>query len=252
MSDAITYDDVKTAMAAASLPTSGEADGWNGVDAGSYITYAASVNYAAGVPNDIYKNNYGFAYAGEMPAAIVDAVEGADYSVTIAALPLSGAFPLSVTVTATEVGGPATSYLWAWGDGSANTTTTVANATHSYTTAGTYTPKLTPTVGGEAQTQVSAPAPVVVSGAAYSATLAGTPLTGAHASAPVTWTLTEANGAGTSFAWDLGDGSAIQTLTVNHVTHTYAAAGTFTAKVTPTVGGTVRAQITATAPAVLT
>ncbi len=250
MADTITYEEVKTAMATAELPTS-EADGWNGVDAGSYITYAAGVNYASGTPNDVYKNNYGFAYPGEMPAGIVEAVEGANYSVTVAASPLTGAFPLSVTVTATEVGGPATSYLWSWGDGSANSTTTVHTATHSYTTAGTFTPKLTPTVAGVAQAQVSATAPVVVTGAAFSATLAGTPLTGAHASVPVVWTLTQSNGSGTSFLWDLGDGTT-QTTTVPTITRTYAAAGTFTAKCTPTVGGTARTQVTAAAPAVLT
>jgi PKD repeat protein len=90
-----------------------------------------------------------------------------------------------------------------------------------------------------------------VAGGAYSATLAGSPLTGAHASTPVTWTLTETNGPATSYAWTLGDGNT-QTTTVPNVTHTYAAAGTYTASVVVTIDGVVKPSIVAAAPAVLT
>lgn len=88
-----------------------------------------------------------------------------------------------------------------------------------------------------------------VTNAAYSGALAGTPLTGAHPLS-VTWTLTETGGTGTSFAWDFGDGNTATT-TVPTAAHSYAAAGSFTAKVTPTVNGVVLAQITAAAPAVV-
>lgn len=84
----------------------------------------------------------------------------------------------------------------------------------------------------------------------YSATLAGSPLTGTHGTTAVTWTLTETGGPGTSYAWDFGDGNTTTT-TVPNATHTYAAAGSFTAKVTPTVAGVVEAKITAAAPAVI-
>jgi len=85
----------------------------------------------------------------------------------------------------------------------------------------------------------------------YHATLAGTPLTGAHASTPVTWTLTETGATGTSYSWHLGDGSSPQVTTVPHLTYTYSAAGTFTASVVPTVGGNQVPAISATAPAIL-
>lgn len=85
----------------------------------------------------------------------------------------------------------------------------------------------------------------------YSATLAGSPLTGTHGTTAITWTLTETGGNGTSFSWDLGDGSGVQVTTVPHITYTYPAAGSFTAKCTPTVDGVVTPQVTAAAPAVI-
>jgi len=86
----------------------------------------------------------------------------------------------------------------------------------------------------------------------YVATLAGAPLTGAHATTPVTWTLTEADGSAQSYAWSMGDGSAIQNTTVPYVQYTYTAAGTYTASVVPTVGGVTKPAIVASAPAILT
>jgi hypothetical protein len=93
-----------------------------------------------------------------------------------------------------------------------------------------------------------------VTGAQYSATLAGSPLTGVHSSAPVTWTLTEAHkpaGATVSYLWALGDGTN-QTTSVPSVTRTYTAAGSFTATCTPTINGIPQTLVTAAAPAVLT
>ena len=93
-----------------------------------------------------------------------------------------------------------------------------------------------------------------VSGEQYSATLAGAPLTGAHGSTPVTWTLTETNkpsGATTSYLWAFGD-STTATTEVPTATHTYTAAGSFSATCTPTINGITETLVTAAAPAVLT
>lgn len=93
-----------------------------------------------------------------------------------------------------------------------------------------------------------------VTGTQYSATLAGSPLTGVHSSTPVTWTLTETDkpaGATASYAWAFGDGTTTTT-TVPNATHTYTAAGTFTATCTPTINGIAQTLVTAAAPAVLT
>lgn len=248
MPTVITYPQAKAAVAAANYPVSSGSD-WQGKDAGSYDKFSAAASYNAGVPFDRRASQYGFAYPAVMPTAIANAVIAA-YSVTIAASPLAGNQPLTVTATATETGGAATNFNWNWGDGTI-TNTAIATATHSYTVPGTYTVKMTPTIGGVIVAQVSAPTPVVISGV-YSATLAGAPLSAAHTT-PVVWTLTETNNpTGTdSYLWDFGDSTTITTAVPN-ATHTYAAAGTYTAKVTPTINGVAKTQVTAAAPAVLT
>lgn len=248
----ITYAEAKAAVGATGLPVS-SGSAWLGSDNASYVAYSANVMYKAGTPLTQQARNalqYGFAYPQEMPNSVAAAIGGASYSVTIAATPLTGNIPLNVAATATESGDTATSYLWHWGDGTADTTTTVPTANHSYATPGSYTVQMTPTVEGVVKPQVSAPAPVVVSGA-YSATLAGTPLSGAHPLS-VTYTLTETNNpSGTdSYAWTFGDGNTAVTAVPTAV-HSYAAAGSFTASVVPTINGVVKASVTAAAPVVV-
>jgi hypothetical protein len=95
---------------------------------------------------------------------------------------------------------------------------------------------------------------VAGSSAAYSATLAASPLTGTHGTTVVTFTLTETNkpsGATGSYVWNFGDGSQAVTTTTPTTTYTYPAAGTYTAHVTPTINGVTEAQVTAAAPAVI-
>ena len=90
--------------------------------------------------------------------------------------------------------------------------------------------------------------------APYSATLAATPLTGTAGTTVVTFTLTETNkpgGATASYAWDFGDGTSVTTTTVPTTTHTYAAAGSYTGKATPTINGTAETQVTAAATVVI-
>jgi hypothetical protein len=124
-------------------------------------------------------------------------------------------------------------------------------------------------LNGQLQTAVPATLPVSASntwailytndklasgGAAYSATLAASPLTGTHGTTVVTFTLTETNkpsGATGSYVWNFGDGSQATTTTTPTTTYTYPAAGTFTAHVTPTIDGVAEAQVTAAAPAVI-
>lgn len=251
MATPITYAQIKTAMTAMGLEVSA-GSGWTAQDQKQYDEqYVPSVSYMKEAP-DVIKANYGFVFAGEMPEAIVEDVGAASYTATVAVTPLVGNIPLNVAATATEPGIKADSYLWHWSDGTADTTTTVPTANHTYTIAGSVTPTMTPTVDGQVKAAVPATAPVVVSGA-YSATLAGAPLTGAHAATPVVWTLTETNNpTGTdSYLWDFGD-TTTQTTAVPTATKTYAAAGTFTAKCTPTINGVAHPQVTATAPAVLT
>ena len=158
----ITFAEIKTALTAGGYPVA-PGSAWQGQDAGSYTgKYVPDVSYAAGVQPDIRNANYGVAYPSVLPPAIGNAVGGANYSVTVAVTPLTGAHPLAVTATATETGDTATSYSWNWGDGN-TTTTTIPTANHSYAAAGTFTVHLTPTVNGVAKSPVAAAAPAVVS-----------------------------------------------------------------------------------------
>lgn len=250
----ITYDETKTAMEAANYPVSPES-GWHGKDAGSYRPFAGGACYKGGVyfgQRAEYNANYGFAYPGMMPGPVTAAVVGGSYSGVLAGSPLTGEAGItSVTFTLTETGGAGSSFSWDFGDGNTATTTT-PTTTHTYAAAGSYTAKVTPTVDGVVTPQISATAPIVVS-AAYSATLAGSPLTGTAGTTSITWSLTESNvpaGATKSYLWDFGDSQTTTTATPS-APHTYAAAGSYTAKVTPTINGVVRAQITAAAPAVI-
>lgn len=245
---AITYPQIKTALQAADLPT---ADGaaWQGQDMGSYTDlYVPSVMYAAGVPLDRNAALYGIAYPSVLPQSIANAVGNANYSVTVAGTPRVGNGPFQVTFTATETGGTATNYHWVFGDGATqNTTTPTTTHTYNKPSATTqYTPTLTTTFDGAQHGPVSAQSITVI---VYSGTLAGAPLTGTHP-LQVTWTLAETGGPADSYLWDFGDGNTV-TNNLTDVQHTYAAAGSFTAKVTPTIDGVAQAQITAAAPVVV-
>jgi PKD repeat protein len=249
MTTPITYAQAKAALVKENYPTSPSPIVWAGTDVAAYDQFGASLCYNSGVP---FKRNaalYGFAYVSEMPAPIVDEISSDNYSVTIVASPLSGTEPLSVTATATEVGGSASNFNWNWGDGTTNSNTSSPTATHSYTIPGSYVVKMTPTVDTIIGTQVSAGAPVVVSAPAYSLTMAGTPLTGAHP-LEVTWTVTEHNGTATQFQFNPGDGTSTQVST-NPFVYTYTAAGTYTASVVATEGGVAKPSVNATAPAVV-
>ena len=84
-------------------------------------------------------------------------------------------------------------------------------------------------------------------GPAYAVTAAVAPATGV-APLSVTLTLTEQNGTASKFVIDWGDATAADTITgATTKTHNYAAAGTFTAKATPTVGGADKPQVSANA-----
>jgi PKD repeat protein len=237
MSVKISYDDAKSAMDAAGFPTS-DGNNWEGQDAGSYQIYAASVCYGK-EPYDSVAANYGFAYP-VTPDAIAEAVVEGSYSATVAGNPSSGNAPLSVTFTVTETGGNGTSFEWDFGDGSATQTTSTPTTTHNYTTAGSFTATVTPTVDGLQVDPVSA-APITV--IEYSATMNGAPASGLTP-LQVNFTMTETGGSGSSFEWDFGDGSQHQTTQVNNTSHTYTTAGSYTPTVTPTVEGIVQSPVT--------
>jgi PKD repeat protein len=153
------------------------------------------------------------------------------------ASPTSGTAPLNVTFTDTSTGSP-TSWAWDFGDGG---TSTAQNPSHSYAAAGNYTAKLTATNSGGSS---SATKTITVSTATTApvASFTASPTSG---TAPLNVTFTDTStGSPTSWAWDFGDGG---TSTAQNPSHSYAAAGTYTAKLTATnSGGSSSASTTIT------
>jgi YVTN family beta-propeller protein len=140
----------------------------------------------------------------------------------------SGTAPLTVQFTDISENTP-TSWLWDFGDGA---TSAVQNATHTYTTPGTYSVNLTATNSAGSNSQVEADiitvsAPVIAPSAGFT----GTPTTGVS---PLTVTFTDqSTNTPTSWLWDFGDNDATNA-TVKNPVHTYATAGTYSVNLTVT------------------
>jgi len=151
--------------------------------------------------------------------------------------------PLDVTFTNTTTG--ATSYAWSYGDAS---TSTNSNPTHihTYTSYGSFTVKLVATSAAGCKDSLTRTNYVNITQA--TATLTRTPSTGCTPLAVAfTATLNNPNVIST-FSWDYGDGSPLNTTTQNP-THTYTTAGTYTITFTfvTTTGCTGTATTTVTA-----
>jgi PKD repeat protein len=148
----VTYTNAKVAMTKAGLPVS-VGTNWLPVDQASWNTFVTQQTYAvqgynAGPIQNLYKANYGFAYPTELPQTVTNLVAAENYTVTVGESTATGAAPLAETFTLTETNGSGESFLWNFGDGSPTVTTTVPTVTHTYTTAGTYTPSVISTVYG--------------------------------------------------------------------------------------------------------
>ncbi|MFT3877002.1 MAG: PKD domain-containing protein [Propioniciclava sp.] len=144
--------------------------------------------------------------------------------------------------------GSIASYAWDFGDGS---TGTGAQASHTYGAAGTFTVRLTVTDNAgathsvtESVTVKAPPAGNVVPVASFTSSVDGLAVSvdGSASSDP--------DGSIASYAWDFGDGA---TGSGAQASHTYAAAGTFTVRLTVTdnAGAThsVTESVTVQAPA---
>ncbi len=154
---------------------------------------------------------------------------GTPLSVTSTATPVSGNAPLTVSFTATPAGGSGTYTTWAWtfGDGG---TSAVQSPSHTYTTTGTFSAVVTVT-DSLSNSASSAPITITVS-AAGSLTATATPsVTSGTAPLAVTFTGSASGGTGPyTYYWNFGDGTTGST--TQNPAHTYAAAGTYTAKLT--------------------
>ena len=152
-------------------------------------------------------------------------------SATASATPTTGNAPLNVSFTGSATGGKAPySFSWNFGDGSA--TSTAQNPGHTYSSAGKFTATLTVTDGSSPATTDTASVDVMVNaiGNPLAATASATPTSG-QIPLNVAFTATGTGGSPPySFSWNFGDGSA--TSTAQNPTHSYGAAGTFTATLT--------------------
>lgn len=140
--------------------------------------------------------------------------------------PISGDYPLTVNFTNQSSG--ASSYSWLFGDGG---TSTAANPSHTYTTAGTYTVTQTVTnscgsdqfVRTDYITVTEPPCNPPV------ADFSGSPTSGEY---PLTVDFSDASTySPTSWSWTFGDGG---TSTAQNPSHTYNTAGTYTVTLTAT------------------
>jgi PKD repeat protein len=152
---------------------------------------------------------------------------------TAAASPTSGNAPLNVAFTGSASGGTAPyTYSWNFGDGSA--TSSVQNPSHTYSAAGTYTATLTVTDSASPANTATSTVTVKVSavGSPLTATASALPTSG---QVPLNVSFTGSASGGTppySYSWNFGDGSA--TSTAQNPSHTYSAAGNYTATLTVT------------------
>ncbi|MHB8575021.1 MAG: PKD domain-containing protein [Dehalococcoidia bacterium] len=135
--------------------------------------------------------------------------------------------------------GSPTTYLWTFGDGTSQQTTSVPSETHSYTAANTYTATVQVLYGSSGQTGCGSTTLTVNStgGGGVGSTVTVAP-NGPYSGAinqPIQFHGLAANyntGAAISnYAWDFGDGG---TGSGQSTQHTYTAAGVFTVKLTAT------------------
>ena len=135
---------------------------------------------------------------------------------------------VAVSFTDTSTGGP-TSWAWEFGDGG---TATTQNPSHTYTAAGTYTARLTATNAGGSTSSTRTITVNPAGPAAPVASFTASPLSG---TVPLTVSFTDTSTGGpTSWAWEFGDGGTAAT---QNASHTYAAAGTYTARLTAADAG---------------
>ncbi len=148
---------------------------------------------------------------------------------SVAANPTTGVAPLTVYFSSTVSGGlgPYT-YAWTFGDGGSSSQ---ANPSHAYQTAGAYTATLV--VSDSQGTQKSSTAAVTV--IAPLAATAAADVTSGTIPFTVSFTASASGGAAPyAYAWNFGDGG---TSNLQNPIHTYQVAGTYTVTLTVTDAG---------------
>jgi PKD repeat protein len=147
--------------------------------------------------------------------------------------PTSGLFPLAVQFNRTNpTNDNATMWNWSYGDGSAwfNTTTlSLANASHSYSSSGTYT--VTFVAQNPYYLNTTVMSNYITVGNPTVSGFTGTPTSGLFPLAVQFNRTNPTNDNATMWNWSFGDGSAwfnTTTLSLANASHTYSSGGTYT------------------------
>lgn len=143
--------------------------------------------------------------------------------ITISSLPTQGCIPLTINPSATfTTADPITSYLWDFGDGTAQSN--LSNPSHSYVTQGTYTVKIYITTTSGCKDSLIIPGAVRV-GNKPSVLFSFSP--GPEACASDTIKFTHTSPPADAWNWSFGDGA---TSTLKDPAHLYRDTGSFTIK----------------------
>lgn len=198
-------------------------DGQSGTGNTPSHTYQTAGTYTATVT---VTEATGGTCTGKTGTASVVVTVGSVLEVTASATPSTGNAPLSVNLSATASGGNQNyTYTWDFGDGQNGSGQTV---THVYSSAGSYTAKVTATDSEDATGSASVGI-TVTSGSSLTIAATASPTSSAHAPLTVTFSCSASGGtAPYSYLWDFGDGASS---TEANTTHIYNSVGTFTAKV---------------------
>ena len=178
---------------------------------------------------------YRFVYGVNPPSGPTSGNQ-APTAVATATTSTTGVVPLAVTFSSSgssDPEGTALSYSWNFGDGS---TSTVANPSHSYTSAGSYVVRLT--VSDGTNSSLSGAINVTVTAPVNLAPIAAVNASPKVGVMPLLVTFTSAGtsdpeGSTLTYSWTFGDGG---TSTAANPTHTYSTASNFTAKLTVSDG----------------
>ncbi len=222
---------------------------WVGNNAtGSSATFSTTISSAGSYPITLAVSNSGGTASASGTVTVIAPVVTPANPVASASV-TSGVAPLAINFSTTNgTGGTAPySYAWTFGDGSSSTS---QNPSHTYAAAGTYTAYVTvsDSAGGTKSNSltvtVSAPVVAPVNPVVSVSVTSGT--------APLAVDFSTTNGSGGTapytYAWTFGDGG---TSTSQNPSHTYSAAGTYTASVTvsDSAGGTKSNSVTVTVSA---
>ncbi len=157
--------------------------------------------------------------------------------------PTSGLYPLTVQFNLTPMFNNATWVNWSWGDGAVTNTSTLLtfNASHTYTSGGTFT--VNETAANPSYSNVTSLSNYITVYNQTASGFTGTPTSGLYP-LTATFTLTSMNNNASYVNWSFGDGTFFNTttLTAFNTTHQYTAGGTYT--VNETAGNPYYTNIT--------